>query len=204
MKKNGFTLIELIVVIMLIGLLMVITVPNIIKVSKNTKEAAYKTKIDIIESAARDFGESNKTAIIKGTNPLKNDNKHSLVVLDDIDSRTGEVKQISFNEDVALAPDENYGTDNRTYRGIRVSLKDLADNGVLSYDKTNQCETCGADKDYYNDAIIDPTNNYIINQCYVYIYYKYTRVYASFDRTTCDLKEVNYNQLGREYAPKKN
>ena len=189
---------------MLIGLLMVITVPNIIKVSKNTKEQAYKTKIDIIESAARDFGESNKNAIIQGKNPLKNDNNHSLVVLDDIDTRTGEVKRISFQENVALASDENYGTDNKTYRGIRVTLKELSDNGVLSYDNTNNCETCGADKEYYNKILIDPTNNYIINECYVYIYYKYTRVYASFDRTTCDMKEANYNNLGREYAPKKN
>ena len=204
MKKNGFTLIELMVVILLIGFLMIITVPNIVKVSKNTKEQAYLTKIDIIEAAARDFGDSNKSQIAKGINPLSNEATNSLVILENIDDKTGKVGNINYQSNVALSSDENYGTDGRTYRGIRLTVKELADNGVINYDNKNQCETCGTEKDYYNDTLNDPTNNYIINQCYVYIYYKYERVYATFDRTTCDQKEANYNELGREYTPKKN
>ena len=44
MKKNGFTLVELLVVIILLGLIVTLFIPNVIKILKQNNTKIYKIK----------------------------------------------------------------------------------------------------------------------------------------------------------------
>ena len=56
MKKNGFTLVELLAVIMLLGILATIGVTSAINMSKKIKDDMFCQKIDFIFSAAKMYG----------------------------------------------------------------------------------------------------------------------------------------------------
>lgn len=68
MKKNGFTLVELLGVITVIALLIILVAPNITGSSTAVKEKAFRTKINNIEKAAIDYGLDNYRAIVNGAN----------------------------------------------------------------------------------------------------------------------------------------
>lgn len=67
MNKNGFTLVELLVVITLIGLLTVIAVPASLTISKKVKQNMMDSKIELIESGAIVWGQNNKSEISNTT-----------------------------------------------------------------------------------------------------------------------------------------
>ena len=56
MKKNGFTLVELLAVIVIMAILLTIAVPNVIGVSNKIRKNMYCSKIDDIEAAAKLYG----------------------------------------------------------------------------------------------------------------------------------------------------
>lgn len=56
MKQKGFTLVELLGVIVILGLLATIIYPVINKKIKTSKQELYKTQIHTIESGARNWG----------------------------------------------------------------------------------------------------------------------------------------------------
>ena len=58
-NKKGFTLVELLVVIVLIGLLVVIAVPSGLTISKKIKRNMMDKKIELIESGAIVWGQNN-------------------------------------------------------------------------------------------------------------------------------------------------
>ena len=57
MKKNGFTLVELIAVIVILGLLIAFAVPSVLTVSEKMKADMFCTKIENIEDAANLYGD---------------------------------------------------------------------------------------------------------------------------------------------------
>jgi len=59
MKQKGFTMIELLVVIVILGLLAVIIYPVINRQINRSKENLYKAQIEIIEKGARNWGADN-------------------------------------------------------------------------------------------------------------------------------------------------
>ena len=63
MKKNGFTLVELLVVIVLIGLLVGLGIPGINKIKENMNNRTFNTKIELLEEAAVFWGQDNKTML---------------------------------------------------------------------------------------------------------------------------------------------
>lgn len=55
-RKYGFTLVELLAVISILALLLVLVIPNVVKVSDSSKESLLKSKIRSIETAAEKYG----------------------------------------------------------------------------------------------------------------------------------------------------
>ena len=82
MNKKGFTLIELMTVIALMGVLMLIMVPTINKSITNSKKTAYDVQIKTIKKSAYDWS-------LKNTDILPNDNDISLITL-------GTLKQFGY------------------------------------------------------------------------------------------------------------
>ena len=61
MKKNGFTLVELLSTIVVLGLLLSLVVPFIDRTIKTSKQDLYKSQINLIEGAAKLWGSDNKS-----------------------------------------------------------------------------------------------------------------------------------------------
>ncbi len=60
MKNNkGFTLVELMAVIVILAILVTIAVPSAISISNKIKKKMYNTKVEMIYSAAKMYGQDN-------------------------------------------------------------------------------------------------------------------------------------------------
>jgi prepilin-type N-terminal cleavage/methylation domain-containing protein len=59
MKTRGFTLIELMIVVVVIGVLAAIATPNFIRITANSKDAAVKSNSHAAQVAAEDFAVKN-------------------------------------------------------------------------------------------------------------------------------------------------
>ena len=62
-KKNGFTLVELLAVIVILAILVTIAVPSTMSISNRIKKNMYCSKIDFIENAAKLYGEDRRKQI---------------------------------------------------------------------------------------------------------------------------------------------
>lgn len=72
-NKKGFTLVELLAVIVVLSLVMIIAIPAITKNSATAKEAILKTKINLIVDEAVIWGQDNLNYFLTSNKgPLKN------------------------------------------------------------------------------------------------------------------------------------
>lgn len=194
MKKNGFTLVELLVVIVILGLLMAIAVPSALSLAGKVKGKAYDTKIELIEKAAQTYGQANKGLVRQGTDPT-NSNVHNTCKLNITDKKVTHITMAnkgSFSESMTLGTEE--------YWCLRVTVADLVNSGDLDYDEKNNCngKCSDAEKVNYDNVVLNPKTSGIINKCYVYVYYKYNRIYTFFDKDECDKQQATPTN-GREY-----
>ena len=70
-SRNGFTMVELLAVIVILSIIMVILIPAVSNVSKNTKESILQSKISTIETSASKYGDDNINTYQKCTNALE-------------------------------------------------------------------------------------------------------------------------------------
>lgn len=67
MNKKGFTFVELLAVIMLIGVILLVAIPSIRYADRKFHEKAYNTKIELIKNAAQEYGDDFKEVIMYST-----------------------------------------------------------------------------------------------------------------------------------------
>lgn len=63
-SKKGFTLVEVLAVICILGALVAIAVPSVIFVSNKLKTKMYCTKLETIESSAKLYGQDNASQLV--------------------------------------------------------------------------------------------------------------------------------------------
>jgi prepilin-type N-terminal cleavage/methylation domain-containing protein len=60
MKTRGFTLIELMIVVVVIGILVAIAIPNFVRIMAHSKDAGVKANSHTVQVAAEDFAVKNQ------------------------------------------------------------------------------------------------------------------------------------------------
>lgn len=63
MKSRGFTLVELIAVVAILGLIALVVYPAVGSVIKNAREETYKDQVDVIIKAAKEWSVDNATKL---------------------------------------------------------------------------------------------------------------------------------------------
>jgi len=137
MKKNGFTLTELLVTIVLIGLIFGIGIPGIIKISDRMKLKSYNAKIELIEDAAKLYGQNNETQL-----------KESICSINNVNH---ECKKISIKELI----EKDY-LDSESKKNILITNKsneDISNTCVYIYLKNNRVYSYYPDND--TSCIVD-------------------------------------------------
>ena len=79
-KRNAFTLVELLAVIVVLAIVLIIAVPGVLSIMNKTKDSAYDRQIEMIKDAAKNYVTAN-TITWSGDNP-----KSTLVTLDMLQS----------------------------------------------------------------------------------------------------------------------
>lgn len=70
-KRNGFTLLELLAVIIVLAIIALIAVPTVIGIINKVKEKAYDKQVQVIEEAARTWSVTNKDKLPYTPSPTK-------------------------------------------------------------------------------------------------------------------------------------
>ena len=94
MKKNGYTLVEVLAVIIILGLLTAVIIPTVDAILESNKEKTYQLQIDMMLDALEDWGASNVFSL-----PTENGESLSKTV--------GELKSEGFLEKELLNPKNN-------------------------------------------------------------------------------------------------
>lgn len=160
MNNKGFTLVEIISVIALLGLVIGICVPSIMNASTNVKKKTLQTKVDSIEKAAILYGQKNREEISKYIDG-KDGGGNNL---------TGTALDNYKKEYKCCFKDETLIKD-CYYKEDAIKVSELVTEGYINYDEG----TIG---------ITNPVNDASLLDCKVQIYKKYNKIYAVYDKDT--------------------
>ena len=108
MKNNkGFTLVELLAVIVVLSLVMIIAIPAITKNTSSAKEAILKTKVNLIVDEAVIWGEDNLNYFLTSNKgPLKSCNGEDIITCEITFNDLAEAGYIKYdNEEEKLITD---------------------------------------------------------------------------------------------------
>lgn len=102
--RKGFTLVELLAVIIILGIILLIIVPNVAGILNRSQERLNEEQIREIESAAKQWGLRNLN--IKNNKPYRGDNVISYVTIDTLQKEgfleNKDVRDLTDNSDVSL------------------------------------------------------------------------------------------------------
>lgn len=176
MNKRGFTLVEVIVVISLLGLVVIISSTNILGGSTRAKEKLLETKIKNIEKAAVLYGQDNRNNFTRDT---------SIDGVSNCLSKYCDGKDNCYCYYYGIDNDDD-GTIDIYNTTITVGL--LANPGVDDDDKPIE--------PYINydegSNIVNPVDEEMnMNNCQIQIYQKYGKIYAVYDTTYVDPENNN-------------
>lgn len=73
MNKKGFSLVELIAVVAILGLIIVLVVPSLTKSSASSKQKIYDTKMESVKNGAIEYAEDNYRILIDNAEKRAND-----------------------------------------------------------------------------------------------------------------------------------
>ena len=154
MNKKGFTLVEILSVIILLGLVIGIAVPGVMRAQTKAKEKTLATKVKNIEKAAILYGQNNREKIILNLN----DEKYASVYN-------------SFDEQIKNLCD---GKEDCYYY-----FQDDKENTVITVKDLILGKYIKADDSSGN--ILNPTDETkTLNDCSIQIYKKYGKIYAVY------------------------
>ncbi len=137
MNKKGFTLVELLAVIVILAIIITIAVPSTIAVSNKIKKKMYNTKVDMIMDAAKMYGQDYSSKV--------NGDENSCNVLVKVSELSGYVKKDDVDDGKVLSP-----IDNSSMNDLQICL--YKKNNRI-YAKPNNCN------EWTNNNNID-LNNY--------------------------------------------
>ena len=130
MKNNkGFTLVELLAVIVVLSLVMIIAIPAITKNTRNAREAVLKTKVDLIINESVIWGEENLNYFLTSNKgPLKSCTGEDIITC-----------EITFN-DLAEAGYIKYDNEEEKLITDPTKKKDSLNDEIilLTYDKSTR------------------------------------------------------------------
>ena len=106
-NKKGFTLVEILAVIVVLALIMTIAVPSTISISNKLKTNMYCEKISMIENQAKLYGEDRRDSLnttgtsvtvkmLVDSNYLKKDQKTEPYIIDPRDKNSKDLYNMQF------------------------------------------------------------------------------------------------------------
>ncbi len=161
-NKKGFTLIELLAVIALLGLLAAIAVPSVISIANRMKKDMYCTKITVLESNAKLWGQDQaKTSLYSDS-----------TVLNQISTTLD-----NFNQNPTEAL---YNQLNTLYKkATPVTVQTLLDEGYVKKDDLLDGK----------DIIKNPDTGESMNDAKLYVFIKNNRIYAKYPDSIMTCKD---------------
>lgn len=138
MKNKGFTLVELLAVIVILAILVTIAVPSTISISKKINENLYCQKVSSIKNAASLYGEDRSDSFTESYNGYKS---KTLVLQNLID--TGYLKKDQDTYPYILDPRDKTKSD--MYENMKIIVYVKYDRIYIHFD--------GYDTDNTNDCV---------------------------------------------------
>ena len=134
MKKNGFTLVELLAVIVVLALLMTVAIPGVLTMSNKIQGNMFCAKVENIEKAAQLWGNDNYDTVYAASVTLKDLTKNTNVTHKN--AKTVTVKELV--QKGYQKKDDEEPKDGKSYVIDPRNDSSIMDNKVLVYIKNNR------------------------------------------------------------------